>query len=194
MLLADGLDRAAEWLSERPEEVRVVAVDGQSAAGKSTFADALADRTSAAVVRGDDFYRVMDEHARARLSPREGIYRYYDWPRMRDEALLPLRAGRAAVYLPYDWDSGLFGNQRVLVRPAAVVVVDGLFVSRPELRSLVDLAILVEAPADVRVRRQLARADAAADWLARWDAAEQLFFAEISPATGFELVVCGSGP
>lgn len=39
----------------------MVAVDGHSAAGKSTFAAALAACTAAALVPGDDFYRVMDE-------------------------------------------------------------------------------------------------------------------------------------
>lgn len=191
MLLADGIDRAAEWLGDRAGEVSVVVVDGHSAAGKSTFADALAGRSSAALVRGDDFYRVIEESTRARLSPREGIDRYYDWERMRDEALLPLRAGLGAEYPSYDWESGLLGDRRVIVAPAAVVVVEGLFVSRPELQPLGDLSVLVEAPVDVRARRQLARADAP-EWVERWDAAERLFFAEIRPREAFDLVVSGA--
>jgi hypothetical protein len=69
MQFARALDEAAGWLDERqPREPCVVAVDGHSAAGKSTFADALASRTGAALARGDDFYRVMDEAERAELA------------------------------------------------------------------------------------------------------------------------------
>jgi pantothenate kinase-related protein Tda10 len=50
----------------------VVAVDGHSAAGKSTLALRLADKLDAAMVPGDDFYRVMDTAERIRLEPWEG--------------------------------------------------------------------------------------------------------------------------
>ena len=128
----------------------VVIADGHSVAGKSSFAEALAKATDAAIVPGDDFYRVMDDEARAGLSPDEGIRRYYDWERMRDEALSPLLADRAATYRPYDWQSGLLATRSVTIAPAPVVVVEGLFVSRPQLEPFVDLSVLVEAPSAVR--------------------------------------------
>lgn len=78
------------------------AIDGHSAAGKSTFAAALAARLDAALVPGDDFYRVMNDEDRAQLSPSEGIERYFDWERMHSEVLVPLRAGRDAIYRRYD--------------------------------------------------------------------------------------------
>ena len=74
----------------------VVAVDGHSASGKSTFAAALATRLAAAVVHVDDFYRDMPEVDRLALSASEGISRYFDWERLRAEALVPLAAGRPA--------------------------------------------------------------------------------------------------
>jgi cytidylate kinase len=74
-----GLDTAARRLADGLEDgVRLVAIDGHSAAGKSTFAAALAVRTDAALISGDDFYRVMPESARARLSAWEGIEHYFD--------------------------------------------------------------------------------------------------------------------
>jgi uridine kinase len=192
MQFAEALDEAAGWLGKRDRgEVRVLAVDGHSAAGKSTFADALASRTGGALVRGDDFYRVMDETERAGLAPLEGIELYYDWQRMRDEVLLPIRAGVPAEYHPYDWESGRLASRPVTTPPAAVLIIEGLFVSRPELQPLLDRSFLVDAPAVVRRRRQSERADASREWLRRWDTAERLFFRRVRPPETFDIVVRG---
>lgn len=169
----------------------MIAVDGYSAAGKSTFADALADVIPAIVVRGDDFYRVMDEGDRARLSPPEGIAHYYDWERLRDEVLSAVVEGRPTTYRPYDWDTGQLAGRTVTVPAASTVVVEGLFVSRRELERYFDLSVLVEAPPETRRRRQLERADAS-EWLRRWDAAERLFFERVRPRETFDIVADGT--
>jgi uridine kinase len=94
LLFEAGVDAATRWLSDQPRgDVQMVAIDGQSAAGKSTFAAALAARIDAALVSGDDFYRVMNDEDRAQLSASDGIERYFDWERMRAEVLVPLREG-----------------------------------------------------------------------------------------------------
>jgi uridine kinase len=192
MQIPEGLDLVVRWLRENDRgRSRVIAIDGYSAAGKSSFADALASRTGAALVRGDDFYRVMDEDERARLAPLDGIERYYDWQRMRDEVLRPLRAGRAAVYYPYDWESGRLAGESVTISALPVLIVEGLFVSRPELQPLIDLSILIDAPPAVRLRRQVERSDASPEWLARWDAAERTFFRRVCPPETFEIIVRG---
>jgi hypothetical protein len=167
--------------------VCVVIADGHSVAGKSSFAEALAKATDAAIVPGDDFYRVMDDEARAGLSPDEGIRRYYDWERMRDEALSPLLADRAATYRPYDWQSGLLATRSVTIAPAPVVVVEGLFVSRPQLEPFVRAR---RSPVGRPLARQLERPDSE-DWLRHWDAAERLFFEQIRPRQTFDIVVRG---
>jgi uridine kinase len=186
----EALRFVERWLRDRgPSGVSVIAVDGHSAAGKSMFADAIAERTDATIVRGDDFYTVMADDDRARLSPQKGIESYYDWRRLRDEALLPLRRGSAATYHPYDWESGQLAAKRVTVPAAPVVVIEGLFVSRHELRPFADLSILIVAPPTIRWRRQVERADASEEWLRRWDAAERDFFAHVRPPSSFDVVV-----
>lgn len=168
-----------------------MAVDGHSGAGKSTFAAALAARIVATLVPGDDFYRVMDDEVRARLSAHEGIGRYFDWERMRDEVLVPLLAGRDARYRLFDWDSGLLAETPITLPRAPLVVLDGVYTSRPELARFLHLSVLVEAPADVRRKRQVTRGDSP-DWLRRWEEAERLFFAQLRPVESFDLVVSGN--
>lgn len=182
------------WIAEAGRDSPVVvAVDGHSAAGKSTFALRLAVVVDAALVNGDDFYRVMPGPQRAMLGPSDGADLYYDWERMRDEALRPLHEGRAARYRPYDRESNSLMNRIISVTPQHVVV-DGLFVSRPELDSFNDLTVLVVADPEMRLRRQLGRADATQEWLDRWDAAERWYFASIRRPRDFDLVVCGNSP
>ncbi|MFM6173306.1 MAG: (d)CMP kinase, partial [Sphaerospermopsis kisseleviana] len=82
----------------RPELPVVVALDGRSGAGKSTLADAIAHDLGAALVHGDDFYRDMPDAERRALSAERGVDRFFDWERLRDEALIPLRARTAARY------------------------------------------------------------------------------------------------
>ena len=129
----------------------------------------------------------MPEAERLALSPSEGVDRYFDWQRLRDEALLPLSAGRRATFRCFDWVRGTGMTAPVMIDPAAVVVGDGIYSARPEVDELFDL--LVEATSDVREHRRRFRHDA--HWEARWDAAERIYFASVRPRESFDLIVSG---
>jgi uridine kinase len=167
----------------------VVAVDGHSAAGKSTFAARLAEHLGAALIPGDDFYRVMDVEDRALLDPEQGVRWYYDWERLRHQVLVPLRNRRAAQYCPYDWHADALAEHPARIKPRPVVIVEGLFVARPELTDLVDLSVVVVTNSTTRRRRQHARADATEEWLARWDAAERWYFEHVRSEAQFDVIV-----
>lgn len=186
---ADLVDRCERALSE-PGQVVTVAIDGHAAAGKSSIASRLAAIFKGALVPGDD-YSVMDEERRAELSPPQGVDIYYDWRRMRDEAIVPLLAARTAVYHPYDWDSNQLSRRTAMIGPAPLVVLKRLFVARPELMELIDIAVVVEADAVTRAERQRKRADASPEWLARWDEAERHYLEVVRPPAGFDVRVSG---
>jgi uridine kinase len=173
--------------------VVMVALDGFSGSGKTTLAHQLAlDIGSAAIVTGDDFYRVMDEGQRWDLSPEEGMTLYFDWERLRDEALVPLGSGMPARYRPYDWQAGAGLDKRnVDVQPAAVIVVDGVYSARPELSCFVDLAVFVDTSLAVRQQRLAQRGHGNDHWNVRWDAAERHYFSRVRPPESFDLVVSG---
>lgn len=182
----------ADLVSRQPRRPLVVAVDGASAAGTSTLAAAVGRRLAAGVVAGDDFYRDMPEERRRALTAAEGVDLYFDWQRLRREALGPLRAGRAARYRPFDWRAGAgLAEQVVEVAPTPVIVVDGVYSGRPELGDVVDVAVLVETPATERRRRLVARGHGNDAWWPRWDAAENLYFATVRPPSSYDLVVPG---
>lgn len=158
----------------------VVAVEGRSAAGKST----LAKRLAAAVANGttviemDDFYRVMDPKKRAALTPRKGVDSYFDWQRLAAEVLSQLRVGTSLRFATYDWDKNQLAEEHG-IDVGSLVLVEGVYSARPELRPYIDCHILVETPTDERRHRQLARGQSSIEWIRRWAAAESLYFDEV---------------
>jgi uridine kinase len=185
------LNDIVETISNLPGPIKIIGVDGHSAAGKSTLAATLAGQFERAVViHGDDFYRVMDEQRREGLSPAEGAEFYYDWERQRD-VLDRLSAGRTVSYRPYDWAANELAAEPVTVAAAPVIIMEGLFVSRPELAACIDLALLVTTDPGARRSRQRARADATPQWWDRWDAAERWYFENVRPANSFDLIIAG---
>jgi uridine kinase len=168
----------------------VVALDGRSGSGKSTLAAELAPMLRAAVVAGDDFYRVLSDADRRALHAAEGVARYFDWERLREEALVPLRGDRPATFHPYDWHTAELATQVREIPSREVVLVEGVYSARSELADLVDLAVLVEVDRTTRLGRLAARGDASG-WQDRWESAEAYYFSTLRPPETFDAVVPG---
>lgn len=169
----------------------LVAIDGFSAAGKSTLAQAIgASLPCVEIVHMDDFYRPMDEDERAGLDAEGGYRRYYEWERLEAQVLQPLAANQETRYQKYDWTTNRLG-QWATVRPNGVVLVEGCYAARPELKHYYDVVLLLETSAARRLERQHARADATEVWLARWDAAERLYMEQYQPQKYADLIIAG---
>ncbi|MDN3358338.1 hypothetical protein [Actinomadura sp. DC4] len=155
--------------------VRIVAVDGPSAAGKSTFASGLAKALGGApVVRSDDFPVPWDGDPLAW------------WPPLTSQVLEPLRAGRTARFRRYDWRRAAYA-EAVEVPPAPVVIVEGVGAARAPAA----FRIWVDAPYDVRRRRAAERGDDLGDW-ERWAASEEGLFAADRTRDRIDLVIDGN--
>ena len=165
-----------------------VAIDGHSAAGKSTLASYIqASFQAVTIIPTDGFYRVMPQHERELLSAADGYRKYYDWERLRDQVLQPLSEGKDVLYRKYNWSRNELGDV-VQARNAGIILVDGCYSARPELRGYFDQVILVKAPHDRRMATQRARGDAW-EWVERWDAAERLYLEMHDPANAGAIVI-----
>lgn len=177
----------------------LVALDGRSGSGKSSLATALARVLSATVVPSDDFFAAHVPAASWALrTASERAKDCIDWRRLRREALEPLLGGSAAAWHPFDFaagerSDGTFAMSTDIVSrvPAPVVLLDGVYSSRPELEDLVDLSILVIAHATIRRERLSVREDPQSlkAWRDTWDAAEEHYFSVVRPPNAFDLVV-----
>ena len=182
---------AARWQAAQPG-VLVLAIDGHGAAGKSTIADAVARATGAALVHTDDFFRPRPTESRP-AADTGAMEDYYDWRRLRTQALKPLRARRAATFRRFDWERGRGLDGRVAVEPSDLILVEGVFSGAAELSDLVDRSVFVETPEPERLRR-LRRLVTPEEWDEEWLAAERSYFGRSRPPSSFDLVVPGTGP
>jgi uridine kinase len=196
-----GASLAADVLYDRIDSLRavvpapvLVALDGRSAAGKSTLAQQVAARTAALVIDGDDFYRGGDDTFWRARNPAEKVDLVIDWRRQR---ILLTTLGRCepARWQPYDWeaDDGRQGAE-VHVGPAPVVILEGAYSARPELADLFALRVLLDVPRATRRERLLRREGERyrAEWEARWGQAEDLYFEQLMPRGSFDLVLRGA--
>lgn len=152
-------------VARSPERVLRVAVDGPDAAGKTTLADELArnlsGRREAIRVGIDGFHRPRSVRLRrGSLSP-EGFYHdSFDHDAVRRTVLDPLGPGgdrryRTAVF-DHRVDSATDEPARVAPE-GAVLLFDGVFVLRPELREHWDVSIFVDVSEEEALRRALVR-------------------------------------
>ena len=144
----------------------VVAVDGPSGAGKSDLADSLARRLEAPVLRVDEL--VPGWHGLAAMPPV-----------VARDLLAPLAAGEVATIRRWNWVDDRPGDL-VDVLPAPFLVLDGCGSGSRVIRPYLSLLVWVDAPADVRRARAMARdGDVYEPWWDVWAEQErQLFAAE----------------
>ncbi|MCL2455654.1 MAG: uridine kinase [Micrococcales bacterium] len=155
--------------------VRLVCVDGPAGSGKTTFAQRLAtcldaDEATAgrtAVLHLDDLYEGW--------SGLEGSL----WPRLSAQVLEPLRRGEPGRYQRYDWESQRFDGW-VDVPVPSVLVIEGCGSGRRAGAGLTTALVWVEASAELRLRRGLARDGERArqHWLTWMDDEARHFAAE----------------
>ncbi|MFG2999656.1 uridine kinase [Streptomyces sp. NPDC048340] len=185
--VADGLLRPART----PGGTRILAIDGTGGSGKTTLAAAVAGvLDGAAIVHVDDFYRPMPDGERERLDAEQGYHHYFDWERLRDQVLIPLRDERVARYRIYDWTTGRLGARREIA-PGAAVIVEGVYAARPELAHYYHFTAYVDTPRDVCLRRVRARGENGEEWIRRWRAAEEHYLRTTWPQSRADLMVRG---
>jgi uridine kinase len=175
----------------------VVAIDGMDGAGKTHFADDLAvalTATGRSVFRAsiDDFHRSQAErHARGAGSS-EGYYRdSFDYTTFRRVLIEPFRMGGSTAFVTAAFD-------RVRDRPVqskwrtgpkdAILVVDGIFLNRPELTGLWNYSVWLELPRELAEQRMLDR-DGPMENVERYRGGQDLYLAEATPRTAASSII-----
>lgn len=168
----------------------LVAIDGRSGVGKSTLAAGLARALHGVCIEGDDFYAGGVDLRQDSAETLAGVC--IDWRRQR-VVLEALKNGQAAAYAPFDWEAldGSLAAHLVRVEARDVLLFEGVYSARPELRDLVDLAVLVRVSEAERQQRLLAREGEISAWERQWHRAEDWYFDSIAPEGSFDLVVDG---
>jgi uridine kinase len=151
---------------QRPHPIRV-GIDGRSAAGKTTFGDALAARLAASgrqVLRSnfDDFH--PPGHGKRSAAGGYTIESYYaegyDYDGFRERLLLPLGPGgdrRCALGLRKSATDTEMPAAVAMAAENAIVVVDGGFILREDLAPHWDFAIWLTVSFETMIERAAKR-------------------------------------
>ena len=194
----------------RPHPTRV-AVDGVDAAGKTTLCDELFAPLQARgrhVVRAsvDGFHNPAAHRRRRGADSAEGYYRdSFDYASLSEALLGPLGPGGSLAFrrAVFDWRSDAKVDAPLEpARPDSVLLFDGVFLHRPELRDHWDLSIFVQADFEVTVARAESRdradfGDVEAvrrRYRERYVPGQELYLAECRPEALASIVVDNNDP
>jgi uridine kinase len=189
-------------LTTAPERRALVAVDGVDASGKTTLADALgaavAPRREVVRASVDAFHRPRAERYRRGRASVEGCYRdTIDHDAVRHRLLLPFRDGGPCVTVAFDHSRDT-AVEAEPVRPGdtAVLVVDGVFLQRPELDVGWDLVVHLQVPDEEVLRRAAARdgEHALPLYRERYLPAQRLYEQECRPGERADVLVDNTDP
>jgi uridine kinase len=200
------LGRFAHVPAHRPLRV---GIDGRSAAGKTTFADQLAEaagRRDRSVVRAS----VDDFHPPGHKSRGYTLETYYgsafDYRRFRSWVLDPLEPGGGRRCRLAYWDSFTdtpASPELTSVAEEAVLIVDGALLLRPELRECWDVVVWLHISFDEMVARAVKRDVAWAGdpelvrhhrYTDHWTKAHELYERRTGGQDRADLVVDNSAP
>ncbi|WP_439593998.1 uridine kinase [Microbacterium sp.] len=184
----------------------ILAVDGRDGAGKTVFADGLADvfaEDGSAVFRAsiDSFHRPRDERwARGRTSP-VGFYEdSYDYATFRRVLIDPFREGGQTgattgfQLAAFDVERDAAVESTWVTAPKdAVLIVDGIFLHRPALRGLWHWSVWLDVPIDVAYERMARRDGTDPDFLApantRYREGQELYLRDADPRDAASVIV-----
>ncbi len=184
-----------------------IAIDGVDGVGKTRLADEIAERLDATgrpLIRAsaDGFHNTRSiRYRRGRDSP-EGFYRdSYDLAALREHLLDPLGPDGTRRFRRHVFDVQRNVPDLAPLKeapPDAVLLLDGMFLHRPELRGCWDMSVFLHAPFVISVPRGAARGpgygspDLAAPTNRRYIEGQRLYLRECDPFALATLVIDNS--
>lgn len=139
----------------------IIGITGGSGSGKTAFIRELRsrfDHDQLAVVSEDNYYRPRQEQ----VADERGILNFDIPEAINEEALLSdivrLRNGQEVVRTEYTFNNDQLRPREIFTKAAPVIVVEGLFIlHRKEIRTMMDLSILIHARDELKLIRRIHR-------------------------------------
>jgi len=128
MLPLENLFPYIEQLLKQKERI-VVAIDGMSAAGKSSFAKILAEQVSCNLIHMDHFFLRPEQRTPERLIAAGGNI---DYERFITEVALPLASGEPFSYKPFDCKTQDF-DEPISIELKPLTIIEGVYSMHPEI-------------------------------------------------------------
>jgi uridine kinase len=170
----------------------IVAVDGVDGAGKTTFADELApciESMGRTVIRAgiDGFHNPRAvRYRRGRFDPQSFFLDSFDYISLRQYLIDPFLTGQDVHTARFDHMSDQVVSSAMRgVDSNCVLLLDGIFLHRPELRELWTCSVFLDVPFAVTFARMAVRdgrsSDPADERNRRYFHGQQIYFAQCRP-------------
>ncbi len=187
--IVNGYFRCILPLLERltQSEMRVIAIDGRAASGKTTKAALLSAVLDAPIVHMDDFFLPPALRTPERLAQPGGNVHY---ERFAEEVLPGLRTGEAFAYRVFDCGQMDYNGVREI--PAAPIrIVEGSYAHHPALGDYADLRVFTSVAEDEQMARILRRngEKMAEMFRTRWIPMEEAYFSHFGIREKAELTL-----
>jgi uridine kinase len=180
--------------SSRSKQPYIVAIDGPSAAGKSTLAEKIKKscEKNVQVIHKDDFYLPSNIRDITNIDELGGDF---DYKRLILQVLEPLSRCQSVKYQRYDWEADAL-SEWVDIKPNGIVIIEGCFSLRDELIPFFDFLIWVDAPKQVSMNRVAIRDSQGLGnmhlWMTKYRPNEELYISVMQPAKRANLIIDGA--
>jgi uridine kinase len=189
------LDTIATKILELPTPfVTRVAIDGFDGAGKTVFADELAkvlEISGRPIIRAsvDAFHNPRALRYRLGKTSPEGFFRdSYNYPELKAVLLDPLSPKGSGIYRTAAFDhrtDSAVSVPEMQAIPNSILVFDGIFLHRPELRDYWNFSVFLKVDFNVSIPRGAQRGEGSPDLQApenrRYVEGQKLYVRECSP-------------
>ncbi len=187
------VDKLAWHLIKGKDRPRIIAIDGRSGAGKSTFSTILA-RTLRGLLGGPVGLVSTDD-----LAWNAPMFGWHE--EAIEEVFTPICAGKEVNYVPEAWRKHERDGSIRVAADVEAVVVEGVASSQRALTDFLDATIWVQSDVHLAKERGLARdiatkahsspAESERIWNS-WIADENVFFEEDKPWTRADIMILGN--
>ncbi len=142
-------DRINQLLKEK--ESIVIAIDGMSGAGKTTYAEELATKLDANVIHMDDFFLPFSLRTKERYQTPGGNIHY---ERFKEEVINHLN--KDFSYRKFDCHKMEFSSP-ICVKKKRVLIIEGAYALHPYFEKYYDLSIFMEINSKIQMERIIKR-------------------------------------
>ena len=153
---------------------KVIAIDGRSASGKTTFSCSLAERIGGSVIHMDDFFLPPELRSEERYREAGGNVHY---ERFKEEVLDNLSSSQPFSYRRFNCSLMSYDEDPIIVDPAFPVIIEGAYSLSPAFGHYYDLSVFCDVDGSVQMRRIIARngKEKAEVFRTRWIPMEELY-------------------
>jgi uridine kinase len=157
--------------------IKIIAIDGNCAAGKSTLAATIQEEYDCNVFHMDDYYLPLHKKTKERLNEVGGNV---DRERFKEEILDKIRSDESFIYKIYDCKGqSLHPSERIYLKKLNIV--EGVYSMHPELAGFYDLTVFLTIGEAEQSRRLSVREDPKIyeRFIREWIPLENRYFKEL---------------